>query len=244
MRLSLPAYCLALALAERLTLVLAVDATLAGMKLSRREALAAGGAFGIYVLTGCGSDDGAATTAAGTDMCTLTPEQTEGPFYVANQLVRSDIAEGRPGAPVELRLNVVNADTCQPIKDATVEIWHCDAGGAYSGVDGNIETFCRGAQTSDADGSVVFNTVFPGWYTGRAVHIHVKTHVGGNEVHTGQLYFNEADLSRVYQADPYSSRGAPDTPNAADGIYSQGGDESTVKVEGDVGRLTIGVRPS
>ncbi|MGH2701346.1 MAG: intradiol ring-cleavage dioxygenase [Actinomycetota bacterium] len=217
------------------------------MRLSRREAIAAGGAFGVYLLTGCESSGGetAETTADGTTAsCVLAPEQTEGPYYVTNSPVRSDITAGRAGFPLALRLTVVDADGCRPIENATLEVWHCDADGIYSGVNGDSETFCRGAQTSDADGKVVFNTVFPGWYTGRAVHIHVKAHVGGSEVHTGQLYFDEADLSRVYQQEPYASRGAPDTSNASDGIYSQGGAESTLAIDGDVAQLTMGVRPT
>ena len=129
--------------------------------------------------------------ASGAVKCVLAPEQTEGPYYVAGEKLRRDITEGRPGAPLLLRLRVVDASTCKPIKGAAVDIWHCDALGVYSGFgsgSGN-RTFMRGVQKTDATGLARFRTVWPGWYQGRTVHIHVKVHVGGNVVHTGQLYF-------------------------------------------------------
>ena len=108
-----------------------------------------------------------------------------------------------PGTPLALRLTVVNASTCKPIKGAAVDIWHADAAGAYSGEQSNGtvgRTFMRGIQRTDARGLARFDTVYPGWYTGRTVHIHVKVHVGGNVIHTGQLFFNDAlDRRRVQE---------------------------------------------
>jgi protocatechuate 3,4-dioxygenase beta subunit len=113
-------------------------------------------------------------------------------------------------------------------------------------VAGDEGTFLRGVQMTDADGAAEFRTVYPGWYTGRAVHIHVKVLLGGNETHTGQLFFDEATSAAVYEADPYAARGAPDTPNSADGIFSQSDGSTVVAVtsEGDGyrGAVTLGVQ--
>ena len=109
----------------------------------------------------------------------LSPEQTEGPYYIDGEKLRRDITEGRPGVPLLLRLRVVDASTCKPIKGAAVDIWHCDALGVYSGFgsgSGN-RTFMRGIQKTDATGLARFRSVWPGWYQGRTVHIHVKVHV-------------------------------------------------------------------
>ena len=235
-------------------------------RLTRRQALAATGAGavglggGLYlVLRGdgdapeqAGSPSGTESgrgapgaDASGSDMCVLTPEQTEGPYYVDDSMVRRDVTEGREGVALELRLSVRDATACEPIRDATVEIWHCDAVGAYSGFD-EEGTFLRGAQRSDRDGRVSFRTIYPGWYQGRATHIHVKVHVAGNEVHTGQLYFDEAVTRAVYGRAPYDSRGEPTTTNASDGIYAAGGEQSTLALsrqgDGYAGRMTLGVR--
>jgi protocatechuate 3,4-dioxygenase beta subunit len=223
------------------------------MELSRREALVGAGALllgggGAYALL---RDDEeprqAATPQTGEKpSCVLAPEQTEGPYYLDGSMIRRDIAEGRDGAPLELRLTVQRADSCEPIENATVELWHCDAGGVYSGVDGDSGRFCRGGQRTGSDGVATFETVYPGWYQGRAPHIHVKVHVSGNEVHTGQLYFDEAVSGRVYASGAYAERGQAETTNSADGIFSQGGEQSTVELsrrgDGYVGRLAMGLR--
>src|SRR5216117_1087208 len=119
---------------------------------------------------------GPAAVASGAVRCVLTPEQTEGPYYIPNEKLRRNIAEGKPGTPLTLRAKVVDASSCKPIKGAAVDIWHADAGGIYSGFgqgSGN-RTFMRGIQRTDAKGIAVLQTVYPGWYTGRTVHIHVK----------------------------------------------------------------------
>jgi protocatechuate 3,4-dioxygenase beta subunit len=145
------------------------------------------------------------------------PELTEGPYYLDLDLVRSDITEDRPGLPLDLRVSVVDADACEPIEGAAVDVWHCDAGGAYSGVEGAAgETFCRGVQLTDASGVAEFRTIFPGWYTGRAVHVHLKVQVDGDQTHTGQLFFDPAVTSAVYALEPYAERGEQDVPNSSD----------------------------
>jgi protocatechuate 3,4-dioxygenase beta subunit len=174
------------------------------------------------------------------------PELTEGPYYLDLDLVRSDITEGRPGLPLDLRVNVVDADACEPLEGAAVDIWHCDAEGAYSGVEGaEGETFCRGVQLTDASGLAEFRTVFPGWYTGRAVHIHVKVSADGGQTHTGQLFFDPGDLATVYAGEPYAARGEPDQPNESDSIYNESGGVTVVAVTVDggssSGAVTLGI---
>jgi protocatechuate 3,4-dioxygenase beta subunit len=175
---------------------------------------------------------GPAAVASGAVSCVLTPEQTEGPYYIASEKVRRNITDGRPGTPLLLRAFVVDASTCKAIKNAAVDIWHADAEGIYSGFgEGSASrTFMRGIQRSNAKGLALFRTVYPGWYQGRTVHIHVKVHLGGNVVHTGQLYFPDAVTDAVYRKAPYNSRPNRSTRNAADAIYRNGGKKSQVSV--------------
>ena len=188
---------------------------------------------------------GPAGVASGAVSCVLTPEMTEGPYYLPNERVRRDITEGRPGTPLTLALTVVNASTCKPIRGAAVDIWHADALGVYSGVQGNTGTFMRGIQRTDAYGVARFRTVYPGWYTGRAVHIHVKVHLGGTVVHTGQLFFPDAVSDAAYAKSPYSTRPGRDTRNAADSIFRNGGSRSLLRLHksttGYTGAITMGV---
>jgi protocatechuate 3,4-dioxygenase beta subunit len=205
----------------------------------------AAGALGWKTDTALSAGDGPAAVASGAITCVLTPEMTEGPYYVSGEKVRRNITEGRPGVPLELALTVVNASTCKPIKGASVDIWHCDALGVYSGVQGNTGTFMRGVQRTDVHGLARFTTVYPGWYQGRAVHIHVKVHIGGNVVHTGQFFFNDAVTDAAYTAAPYNTRGARDIRDSADSIYRNGGSKSLLAMKksgtGYVGSITMGV---
>jgi protocatechuate 3,4-dioxygenase beta subunit len=173
------------------------------------------------------------------------PELTEGPYYLDLDLVRRDITEDRPGAPLDLAVTVVDAGSCEPIAGAGVDVWHCDAGGEYSGVEGGTGTFLRGIQMTGEDGRADFATIYPGWYRGRAVHVHLKVHVGGSETHMGQLFFDDVFTESVYAAEPYAGRGTPDTPNAADSIYAQSRGATLVAVErtgdGYAGAVTLGV---
>jgi protocatechuate 3,4-dioxygenase beta subunit len=223
--------------------------------ITRRRLLAWAGWLGLAaVVPGCADDDepaglgttGTSTAEATVADCVLTPELTEGPYYLDLDLVRKDITEGRPGVPFDLAVKVVDADGCEPIRDAAVDIWHCDAGGSYSGVEGDTgSTFLRGIQMTDASGDAAFRTIFPGWYTGRAVHIHLKVHLGGSETFTGQLFLDDDVLAAVYQTEPYDARGAPDTSNESDGIYGQSGGTTIVAVttgaDSYSGSVTLGV---
>ncbi|HEY3069532.1 MAG TPA: intradiol ring-cleavage dioxygenase [Gaiellaceae bacterium] len=229
-------------------------------RLTRRHALAWLGGLGLAaVIPGCGGGNrssspstsssastGATSTASSAD-CVLMPELTEGPYYLDLDLVRKDITGGKPGLPLSLRVNVVKVGkSCSPIEDAAVDIWHADAAGEYSGVQGVSGNFLRGIQMTDASGKAEFETIYPGWYMGRAVHIHVKVHVGSSEVHTGQLFFDDDRTDAVYKTDPYSRRPNRDTLNSSDSIFAQSQGTTIVAVtpgaERYSGAVTLGVQ--
>ena len=170
--------------------------------------------------------------------CTVTPEQTEGPYFLDARLQRSDIrgepgdGSHKPGLPLalSLRLLSVSGNRCVPLIGAGVDLWHCDAAGVYSGVEGNKARFLRGYQLSDAQGRVRFVSIYPGWYPGRAVHVHFKVRspavkgaaAGAGHEFTSQFYFDEALNDKVFAAAPYA-RAGDRTRNAQDGIYRAGG---------------------
>ncbi|MEU4090746.1 intradiol ring-cleavage dioxygenase, partial [Streptomyces aureus] len=211
---------------------------------------------------------GAAPAAAA--VCTLTKEMTEGPYYLDGQLVRADVTEGKAGAPLKLALTVVDS-ACSPLGNALVEIWHCDALGEYSGYVGNNGhsepddgTFLRGGVLTNASGVANLTSVYPGWYRGRCVHIHVKVHTGvtltsdgsftgGQEIHTGQLFFNETITTAMAKVSPYSTNKVTRTTLSQDSVYDGGGASSglltltalgSTAASGYTGTLTLGVRTS
>ena len=234
-----------------------------GRILTRREALAALGVGGGALAAGrwaLGAGSGRAP-AAGSDeiaqalpACVVRPEQTEGPFFVDTQLERSDIrsdpATGAvsEGAPLTLRFNVsqISGGACAALAGALVDVWQCDAAGVYWGVDDDgapegarERKFLRGCQRTDAGGVARFTTIFPGWYRGRAVHVHfkVRTDVAGQPYEfTSQLYFDEDLIDRVHARAPYAARGRRQTTNADDGIFDDGGESLMARVsEADAG---------
>ena len=224
-------------------------------RISRRASLASLGGLvaGAAGLAGLRNADDAGAgpegVSSGLVSCVLAPEQTEGPYYVDDAAVRRNVTEGRPGVPLTLRLTVVNVGSCKPIKRAAVEIWHCDAEGTYSATGAEAdERFLRGVQRTDAKGVAIFKTLYPGWYQGRTVHIHTMVHIGGNVVHTGQLYFSDAVTDTVYRRSPYNGRPSRTTRNTADTIYRNGGRRSTLKLAKSgpayVGSITMGVQRS
>jgi protocatechuate 3,4-dioxygenase beta subunit len=227
-----------------------------GPRISRRDSLLKLGGLlaGATAVGGwkVAEDAGAgpAAVASGAVSCVLLPEATEGPFYLDDHKVRRDIRAGKAGVPLALRLTVLDVSTCRPIKNAAVDIWHCDAGGVYSGTTAQTEDarFLRGIQRTDAKGLALFRTVYPGWYPGRTVHVHVSVFLGGNVVHTGQLYFPDGLTDAVYKRAPYARRPARSTRNAADGVYRNGGRRSTLKVKrsgaGYVATIAMGVQRS
>lgn len=164
-----------------------------------------------------------ASTPAQDGSCSETPAQTEGPYYLDLGLERSDITEGKPGVPLALRIRVVDPATCSPVQGRRVEIWHPDALGVYSGIPSQGtagETYLRGSQITNPEGVVEFRTIYPGWYPGRAVHIHVKVQTQSGSTLTSQIYFDDALSDQVFDLEPYSSRTGSRTLNENDGIFS------------------------
>jgi protocatechuate 3,4-dioxygenase beta subunit len=214
--------------------------------IARRELLLGGLSAGLLLAAPLRAQAAAA--------CNLTPELTEGPFYLDTGRLRRDITEGLPGVPLRLRITLLDLDGCKPLQGAAVDIWHCDAQGRYSGYGGqagppphppggtpppfapglppsgvlghppkprpsNAQTFLRGLQLTDAAGLAQFDTIYPGWYAGRAVHIHLKVHAGGHVCHTGQIAFPEDACAAVAQVEPYARHQVPRTPAAQDGVF-------------------------
>jgi protocatechuate 3,4-dioxygenase beta subunit len=193
----------------------------------------------------------------------LNPEQEEGPFYVDLGKVRSNVTEGQEGVPLTLRIRVIDHTKCEPLANAAVDIWQCNASGIYSDEESEDtlgQTYLRGIQFTDADGWAELKSIHPGHYEGRATHVHVRVHIGGKRTkktfkgghlcHTGQMFFPEAINDVVYAVSPYSSETATRVPNASDRVYTaQGGKYSLAKVKGSIASgleatVTMGVDPS
>jgi len=244
-------------------------------RMRRREMMAlSAGALASVALYACGADEKNAAgpgakeaTAANVPDCVLTPEQEEGPFYIDFARVRQDIVENRPGVPLALTIGVVDSNTCKPIHNAAIDIWHCDALGVYSGEpsEGSVgETFLRGIQLTDGNGQVEFTTIYPGQYPGRTTHIHVKVHIGGQRgkgtysgghvSHTGQLFTNDRNDAEVFALAPYNRNTAELTPRGDDFVFrEQHGSSSELALapagtnlarDGFKAKVTLGVDPS
>ena len=203
------------------------------------------------------------STASAVLDCVVRPEMTIGPYFVDEQLNRPDIrinsADNTVKGGVPLTLNVVVAsvggNSCTPIEGAQVDIWHCDAQGQYSGVsdqgsDTGGQDFLRGYQLTNTGGGVQFQTIFPGWYSGRAVHIHftirTKGADGADYQFTSQFFFDDTLTDQVHALEPYASNGQRDTRNSNDNIYSGGGDQLLLNLQGDTtdgytGSMSIGL---
>jgi protocatechuate 3,4-dioxygenase beta subunit len=219
-----------------------------GQILSRRDilklfgitsaALLAGcipGASGTTQQTGAPAQATSATATGALPACVVRPEVTEGPYYVDEDLDRSDVRSDpvtgvvKDGALLGLAIRVsqIANGSCTPLEGARVEIWHCDSVGVYSDVsDPGFDTvgqkFLRGYQVTDANGQAAFTTIYPGWYASRTVHIHFKVHNDTSEqsnVFTSQLFFDDALSDQVFSQAPYASKGQRDTLNSTDGIY-------------------------
>jgi protocatechuate 3,4-dioxygenase beta subunit len=233
--------------------------------LTRREALTGAAAtLGLGLAAGespsARAEQRIAATLPGAKVCILTPEAVEGPFYFDPKLVRAGIAEGRPGTPLALAIQVVSATDCAAIKIARVDLWHADGLGMYSGYRGQGDdgvstrglTFLRGTQFTDAGGQSRFATIYPGWYPGRTPHIHFKILLDATSLVTGQLYFPDELSTRIYASDvPYRDRKAKRdmVTNAEDFIFQdQGGADTLVSVKEEGGSyraaLIIGVAAS
>jgi protocatechuate 3,4-dioxygenase beta subunit len=226
--------------------------------ITRRKTLGLAGAAGATyllastagarVLFGRGEAEAAAAD------CVLTPAKTEGPYFVDERLNRSDIrvdpVDGtvQDGVKLALRFVVVRSDgDCAPVSGAQVDVWHANASGLYSDVSANGTVghkYLRGYQVTDSDGVAEFVTIFPGWYRGRAIHIHFK--VGKNDLEfTSQVFFDEATTQQVLTDDAYSARGNPDTTNGTDTIYGSDGSQLLVALTSEgaglTGAFTVGL---
>ena len=232
-----------------------------------------GSVMAVGVLGSCGGSEASSpsassstpsststSTASTNAQCVVTPALTEGPYFVDEMLNRSDIrtdpstGAARPGVPLQLTLALsqVGASGCGPLAGALVDMWHCDALGVYSDVSAQRslgQRFLRGHQVSDAGGNVRFTTVYPGWYQGRAVHIHfkVRTNPAGARglEFTSQLFFDEALTEQVHAQSPYNQKGRRDTAITADGIFRSGGTTLLVPLSaaggGYAGTMYVGV---
>ena len=195
------------------------------LAFERRDVLRAAGALGIGSLLGSALHAAPSSPLppiwqAGT--CTLTPSSITGPFWKNLALLRRDITEGHAGVPLDIFLKVVSGATCAPILGAVVDLWHVSPSGRYSGFasQGTAgQTFLRGIQITPANGIAHFRTVFPGWYAGRATHLHVKINPTQTTELTTQLYFDPAVTSSVYGLQPYRPRGQNPTTNATDSFF-------------------------
>lgn len=297
------------------------------LAVSRRRALGLGGSIGIgALLAACSSTDadGTATATTSTGLATLQPtttasgdivakldavgtcgleteEVTQGPYYFDVDSIRSDLREDRPGTQLDIAFRVWDA-SCTPLPNSVVEIWHCDAGGVYSGFEsssrggagggtppggggtppgggsgpsgdgggqsGSSETsdgsysvgdseatpsddgtYLRGAQVADSHGIVQFSTIWPGWYSGRTVHIHLKVHVNKKTVLTAQVAFDDTLNTQVFQTSPYDEHTGRDTFNGgsagsgSDNIITQKDQLLTIEptAAGYLGYINLGV---
>jgi protocatechuate 3,4-dioxygenase beta subunit len=233
--------------------------TLPDHRFTRRHALRGLGGAGVG-LAGrglFGPRDFEDAAVAATPSCTLAAEQEQGPYYLDLERIRKNITEGKRGLRVD-------STSCEPLPNVAVDIWHCAADGHYSGFarEGTSgETFLRGVQLTDENGVAAFRTIYPGWYQGRATHIHLKAHVGGTRsgaqhaaghvAHTGQLFFSDSLTDRVAELSPYGGRAR--TRNRVDHIYTQQhGASALLSISqrnrsslrsGVIGRITLGVDP-
>jgi len=219
-------------------------------RLTRREIIGALSAAGAAALSAaCGSsptnpssvtDTGTSTGGTTTGACAVINSETEGPYPDRTGMInneafyRQDVTEGRPGTPLTLALTVVSiASGCAPVSNATIEVWQCDAAGAYSEYTA-AGTFLRGLQRTDANGKASFNTIYPGWYQGRATHVHLEVFVNGSSVKTTQMAFPDDVSALVYAQGVYASRGQNPTRNTTDNVFSDGVANELATMSGSV----------
>ena len=212
---------------------------------TRREALGLLTAASAALSSACNGDTPTSPTTTATTSspsptpasgaCVASPTETVGPFPSLSDFIRSDIREGKPGLPVTLAITVVNTNNaCGPVSNATVDIWQCDASGNYSqyGSERSL-TYLRGIQPTDADGVATFTTIYPGWYQGRATHIHVEVSVNGRSAKVTQIAFADDISAAVYRSGAYASGGQNPTTNARDMVFADSVSEEMATLVGD-----------
>lgn len=229
--------------------------------VSRRRALSLLGAAGAAFTAACGSDSptspsttsssGTATTSGGSTnaTCAVSPTETIGPYPSLGDFIRSDVREDRQGVPLNLTVTVVNVNqACAPVAGAAVEIWQCDVDGNYSQYGTTRSaTFLRGLQTTDSGGRAVFTTIYPGWYQGRATHIHVEVSIAGRSVKVTQIAFPEDVSAEVYRSGVYAAKGQNPTTNARDNAFSDGVAQELITISGSpsagyTGTFQVGIQ--
>jgi protocatechuate 3,4-dioxygenase beta subunit len=204
------------------------------------------GAASAAVALGCSnspsSPTSTTTTTTGTTpptgtnaACAVTPTETIGPYPSLTDLFRSDIREGKAGTLLTLTVKVVNVNSaCAAVPNANVEIWHVDAAGNYSEYGTQTtQTYLRGIQTTNGNGEVTFVTIYPGWYQGRATHIHVEVTINGVSTKVTQMAFPESVNNAVHASGVYASRGTNPMSNLSDGIFSDSLSSEIVTPTGD-----------
>lgn len=190
-----------------------------------KKGLGALGAMAVMPLTGACNKDSATGTSPSD--CAVTNSETAGPFPTKSPttLVTKNIVSDRTGTPLTVQITVRNVkNNCAVLKDAIVDIWHCDAEGAYSEYGSQASAhFLRGRQTTDANGVAAFTSIYPGWYPGRSPHIHVHIYNNsGTSLLVTQIAFPEDVSKVVYAQGVYASHGQADTKNASDGVFRDG----------------------
>jgi protocatechuate 3,4-dioxygenase beta subunit len=178
-----------------------------GIDLRRRRTLLG--------LSACATSALVTTETLAQAACVLTPNAGEGPFYFDPKLLRSDIRDGMPGAPLTIDIQVTRVGDCAPLADARLDLWQADGLGLYSGYENQRgvgagtplpvgKTYLRGTQVTDADGRVRFTTIYPSWYGGRTPHLHFKVLLGGDEVVASQIFFPDEVSAEVFGTwEPY-----------------------------------------
>ena len=219
------------------------------------------GSLAIPIINSCSTDDNSSDSSTNTDSssgsgsssgdCSVTPSETAGPFptITPSSLVKSDITMDRTGVAFTIKIIIKNTNaSCAVLKDAIVDIWHCDKDGYYSEYGGtsmqsvNYTTvhFLRGRQTTDANGLVTFTSIFPGWYSGRATHIHVHIYnASGTSLLVTQIAFPEGTNSAVALVNASSANGYTKgmsgyTYNSSDNVFSDSVANELAAITGSV----------
>jgi protocatechuate 3,4-dioxygenase beta subunit len=211
-------------------------------QFDRREVISLLGFASAALALGCGSGSttsptsspGGTTSSSTNASCAATPTETIGPYPSHQSLTRSDIREGKSGTPLTLTLTVVSSSNgCAPVAGANVGIWQCDATGNYSEYGTQTsQSYLRGIQTTDANGRVTFTTIYPGWYQGRATHIHIEVVRNGASVKVTQIAFPESTNAAVYATGVYAARGSNPTANTSDDIFRDSVNSELASVSG------------